>query len=570
MVQQNEEKSTPFYDVVIIGAGISGLFSATLLSKAGLSVCVLEKNAHPGGYLTGYKRFDYRFDTAIHWLNQCGPDGMVTKFFDLIGKDHPVSFPQKSIRNYIKDTTNYLLTNNPDELKNQLIKEYPREKKGIEKFFATAKKLGDIMNSSQKFFFFRAIETMGFFEKIFCLLNRLKFALSFIKYINYSGTKGVTRGLNKFFKDKKLHALFPFEPDLLSCLIPVGWAYKGDFQNPPKGGSQAFPEWLSYVVNFYENDIRYSAKVNRILVEKGNCKGVSYEYRGEEYKIHCEQVIAACDVSTLYEKMLPQEVVPPKMIEKLRNSDIYTSALLVSVALDCLSENLGFNEESVFISKDNVNRGNLNTGDPENSEITVVAPSVRDKSLAPKGCGTLIIHIPALFENNHRWKTIEDENGMIVRGEAYKKLKKEYADILIRRVEERIAPGLREHIVHYDVATPITYWRYTGNRDGSMMGAKPGKKNIIAGIAHYKTAVKGLYLGGHWAELGGGVPMAVRAATNTALLVLKQRKHKAFKVYVDYFELKKTLEETLSSNIIKHYDNSWVQTLTPAQKRENA
>ncbi|HEV3251692.1 MAG TPA: FAD-dependent oxidoreductase, partial [Puia sp.] len=36
----------PYYDVVIIGAGIGGLTAGALLSKAGLSVCILEKEPH--------------------------------------------------------------------------------------------------------------------------------------------------------------------------------------------------------------------------------------------------------------------------------------------------------------------------------------------------------------------------------------------------------------------------------------------------------------------------------------------------------------------------------------------
>ena len=61
------------YDVLIIGAGISGLTSAALYSRFGMSVCLLEMDARPGGYLAGFRRNDFRFDSAIHWLNQCGP-----------------------------------------------------------------------------------------------------------------------------------------------------------------------------------------------------------------------------------------------------------------------------------------------------------------------------------------------------------------------------------------------------------------------------------------------------------------------------------------------------------------
>src|ERR1700733_1790040 len=83
-----------YYDVVVIGAGVGGLTSAALLSKAGFSVCVLEKEPHVGGYLAGFRRKNFRFDTAIHWLNQCAPGGMACKLFDALGTDHPIAIPQ--------------------------------------------------------------------------------------------------------------------------------------------------------------------------------------------------------------------------------------------------------------------------------------------------------------------------------------------------------------------------------------------------------------------------------------------------------------------------------------------
>ena len=58
------------YDVVIIGAGVGGLTAAALLSKAGLSVLVLEKEPRVGGYLAGFLRTLFLFDTPFHLLNQ--------------------------------------------------------------------------------------------------------------------------------------------------------------------------------------------------------------------------------------------------------------------------------------------------------------------------------------------------------------------------------------------------------------------------------------------------------------------------------------------------------------------
>ncbi|MCB9193933.1 MAG: NAD(P)/FAD-dependent oxidoreductase, partial [Flavobacteriales bacterium] len=152
-------------------------------------------------------------------------------------------------------------------------------------------------------------------------------------------------------------------------------------------------------------------------------------------------------------------------------------------------------------------------------------------------------------------------------GERYELLKKEVADILIQRVERELAPGLRGHIVWCDVATPITHWRYTGNREGSMMGAKPGKANFKAGIAHYRTPVPGLLLGGHWADLGGGVPIAVKSGVNTALIVLKDRHHPAFRTWRDYLDKDLPVERVFNGRGLVPYAEDWVQALTPAEKQ---
>lgn len=548
----------PYYDIVVIGAGVGGLTAAALLSKAGFSVCVLEKEPHAGGYLAGFRRKDFRFDTAIHWLNQCMPGGMAAMIFDILGNDHPVPVPQKRIRRYKGETFDYLLTNNPDELRDQWIKEFPHEKEGITRFFKTAKKLGKSFANFGHVF--RSEETMNFFERMANKRNLLKFAMPFIPLIRYTGPEGLKKGLNKYFKEPKLHEIFAADTELLSCLVPIGWAYYGDFQSPPVGGGQVIPEWLEHIVKYYSNDLFYKSKVNRIITEAGTAKGVEFEHRGNTYSVSSKYVIAACDVEALYEKMLPPDAVPDKMKNKLRGADLYSSSVTVSIALNCPAAELGFNEELVHIPGDS-------TGvDPETAEVSILAPSFRDPSLAPEGFGTLTLYMPAFMQYKDNWHTDTDDDKNYIRNEKYKQLKTCIAEVIIRRVEERVAPNLRQHILFYDVATPVTHWRYTGNRNGTMMGAKPGRANMQGKIAHYQTPVKNLLLGGHWAELGGGVPIAVKAGTNASLLILQKEKPAAFQVLADYMDGKINAARVLKCPYFKPYDNSWKQAPTPAQK----
>lgn len=562
---QEDKYTNQRFDAVVIGAGIGGLTAAAMLSRAGLKVCVLEMDVRPGGYLAGFKRKDFRFDSAIHWLNQCGPKGSVTRAFEVIGSDFPRAKTQTKIKRFKGKTFDYVMSNKPDDWLEELIKDFPHEEKGLRKFFAAAKKIGRSFDNASSFF--RSPESMSLFGKAKTGISKLKFAIPFLRYIRYSGEGGLTKGLNTFFKDPDLHKVFCSEPDLLSCLVPIGWAYYSDYQFPPDGGSQVFPEWLCHVIKETGGDIRFRSKVVGIDVENGHCNNIRVLHREKEYSIASNCILAACDVETLYTKILPNSAVPEKLKSKLNDAELYSSSVTVSIALDCPVEDLGFTEEMIYLCDEDLDRKKYSNSDPYTSGISILPPSLRDPSLAPIGKGTLTIYVPGHFEDNNLWGAEVREDGSVKRGDAYKAYKHEFADILIKRVEESLAPGLSQHIEFFDIATPITHWRYTGNKKGTIMGARPGKENMMAGIAHYRTPVKGLYLSGHWAELGGGVPIAVKGGANAAIIALQDLKHPAFKVYADYFDGKLNTEQVESLGILQKYNNSWVQNPTPADKK---
>jgi prolycopene isomerase len=406
---------------------------------------------------------------------------------------------------------------------------------------------------------------MPFFQKLKNKFRMLEFAIPFIPYLSFSGEKGLKKGLDRFFKNPRLQQIFSGEQELLGCMIPIGWSYYHDFQSPPKGGSQVIPQWLQYVVNYYHNPVALQCQVKEIFLEKGRCTGLSFEHRGKIQRLNSKYIIAACDIETLYEKMLPPEAISSDLKRRLRKADLYSSSITVSLALDCTAESLGFNEELVHLVDENQHYNDQSGGDPKLSEISILAPSMRDKSLAPENQGTLTLYMPAFMDYKNEWETQLDVFGKRVRGAAYQQLKKEVADILIKRVEEKIAPGLRDHILFYEVATPVTHWRYTGNKNGTMMGARPGRQNMKNKISHYRTPVKNLILGGHWAELGGGVPIAAKAGANASLLILKKEKPRAFRLLAGYMNNTVSLTSMNGNDCFLPYDNSWVRSKTPAE-----
>ena len=220
-----------------------------------------------GGYLAGFRRKHFIFDTAIHWLNQYGPDGIVDKLFSAIGSDHPRAIEQQRIRRYKGDGFDYLLTNNPDEMRDQMVRDFPEEKKGIERLFLKARQIGRSFKHYNRIF--RSEETMTFLQRLRNKIRLLEFALPFIPWLTFTGEKGIKKGLNRFFKDPRLHKIFSGEQEVLGCLIPIGWSYFHDFQSPPKGGSQVIPQWLQHVVNYYRNPVGLQCLVKEIFVEQG-------------------------------------------------------------------------------------------------------------------------------------------------------------------------------------------------------------------------------------------------------------------------------------------------------------
>lgn len=514
------QKIKAHYDVIVIGAGIGGLTAGALLSKYGLSVAIVEKEPHVGGYLAGYQKKGFKFDTAIHWLNQCDDKGVVNNLYKVFGTDYPKCKPLVNIQRFKSETTDYLLTNNPEELKQQWLQDFEKDKEGINKFFAHAKKIARSFLNYKKIF--RVSVTMNWIERMQHVVRLIKFARPFLPFISYNGEK-TDKGLSKFFSEDKLKGLFLSQTDLLACLVPFSWASNGDYQCPPKGGGQVIPKWLSSVAKSNGGDIFLNTSVKQVLVDGKKTKGVSAIFRNkEEIKITSDFIIAACDLEKLYKEFLPLNNYNNRIIKKIEQAELYASSVTISIALNCPTEQLGFGEEMIHLFKDNVSRELQNCGDPQLSSLTILAPSIRDSTLAPEGCGTLVIFMSALLSQYDSWKT----EAFLKRGEAYNEFKMQVSEQLIKRVEAQLGIDIQRHILFVDVATPITHWRYTGNKLGTMMGAKPGKKNMKAKVAQYTTGYGNMFIGGQWAELGGGVPIATRAGVNAALLVLKNKDQK--------------------------------------------
>lgn len=75
------------YDVIVVGAGVSGLLAALTLSKHGKKVLVLEKSRHLGGNCNSYMVDGYQVDTGAHAITHLleGPlKRLMDNYFDYL------------------------------------------------------------------------------------------------------------------------------------------------------------------------------------------------------------------------------------------------------------------------------------------------------------------------------------------------------------------------------------------------------------------------------------------------------------------------------------------------------
>lgn len=130
------------YDVLIIGAGMSGLAAGIRLAYYGKRVCILEKHYRVGGLNSFYSRDGHKFDVGLHAMTNYVPKGIKStplpkllrqlklKFedFDLCQQRMSViRFPEKTLR----------FNNNSDFFVQEVAENFPAQADNFQKLLKT-------------------------------------------------------------------------------------------------------------------------------------------------------------------------------------------------------------------------------------------------------------------------------------------------------------------------------------------------------------------------------------------------------------------------------------------------
>jgi phytoene dehydrogenase-like protein len=116
------------------------------------------------------------------------------------------------------------------------------------------------------------------------------------------------------------------------------------------------------------------------------------------------------------------------------------------------------------------------------------------------------------------WKNLAKDK------EVYLAKKEEIGSIVGELLEQRF-PGITPLIEVTDVATPLTFERYTGNWKGSFEGwlITPDNADVmIHPMSQTLTDLRNFYMCGQWVEPGGGLPTSIMSAKRLIKKICKE------------------------------------------------
>lgn len=478
--------------IIIVGAGFAGLGSGIYAQKNGYTTRIFEMHNIPGGLCTSWGRKGYIFDGCIHWLVGSSPESGIYDIWEDMGIAPKTEFIDLDEYFRISDNSGRTLVfyTNADRLEKHLLESCPDDRELIMDFIKGIRMCLPFDPPSRR-------DTLpGKIKKRINIFST--FTLHGLKMKSWMNTTG--NDFCKRIKDPLLKQAFKEmwipEFSMFFMLFTFAYLHKRN-AGYPIGGSKPMAEALEERYKELGGKIQFNRKVVEIITENGKAKGVKLD-DGTEY--FASRVISAADgYSTLF-NMLGDRFGDEKSREPYMKWKPFPPLLYISLGV-----NRSFNNIPKTVSGHTFRLKEPVLIDNKIHEWLSLHIFNHDPTLAPAGKTAITI----MFKSDYDyWKDLS------VSREKYLKMKNEVAEKVISCMEQEF-PGISQDIDVYDVATPVTFERYTGNWKGSFEGWLLTPHNADVIMKPMSQTIHGLenfYMCGQWVEPGGGLPASVMSA----------------------------------------------------------
>ncbi|MBD2253210.1 carotenoid isomerase [Nostoc parmelioides] len=474
------------FDVIVIGSGIGGLVTATQLAAKGAKVLVLESYIIPGGSAGYFERQGYRFDVGasmIFGLGNRGTTNLLTRALQAVNTSVEAIADPVQIHYHLPNNLNLKVDRVYDNFLQNLAAHFPHEKEGIRRFYDECWQVFKCLNR---------MELLSLEEPRYLLRSFLQHPLACLGLLKYL-PQNVGDIARRYIRDPELLKFIDIEcycwsvvPAAMTPMINAGMVFSDRHYggvNYPKGGVGQIAQKLAEGLEKVGGQIRYQAKVAKIITEKYCAVGVQLT-NGEIYR--GKRIVSNATRWDTFEKLLPVDKIPSN--EKKWQQNYKKSPSFLSLHMGVKESVLPQGTECHHIILEDWQ----NMTQPEGT-LFVSIPTLLDPKLAPEG-----YHIIHAFTPH--W--MNDWQGLSVSD--YEAKKEETAWRIIDRLE-KIFPGLDTGLDYLEVGTPRTHRRFLGREDGTYGPIPRRKLRGLLSMPFNRTAIKGLYCVGDSTFPGQGL-----------------------------------------------------------------
>lgn len=486
--------------IAVIGSGFGGLSAAIRLQAAGFQVRIFEKRDLPGGRAYVYKEKGFTFDAGptVITAPEC-----LEELFQLSGKkmsDYVQMLPVTPFYRLLwDDGYKFDYSNNADELFAQIEKKNKADADGYRRFLEYSK---DVFNEG--YTKLAATPFLHLWSMVKCSPQLLRLG----------AFRSVYATVSKYIKDEHLRQAFSFHSLLVggnpyttsSIYTLIHYLERNWGVYFPKGGTGALVQALVRYFQDLGGQITLQAEIDEILTEGNKVIGIRTR-SGEVWD--CDGVVSNGDVMHTYKDLLKNNKKAQSKTKSLDKQSFSMSLFLIYFGTKkkyphLAHHNVLFGPRYKGLLDEIFDKGTL----PEDFSLYLHMPSLTDPDLAPEGheCFYVLSPVAHLGKLDIDWK----EEGP------------KYADKIMKYMEEKYLPGLRENLVVQKIFTPEDFKSELNSHLGAAFSLEPKLTQSAYFRLHNKDAnIEGLYFTGAGTHPGAGVPGVVNSAKATAQLVVQ-------------------------------------------------
>jgi phytoene dehydrogenase-like protein len=509
------------YDVVVVGSGPGGLVAAALCARAGKRVLVLDGHYVAGGNATVFRRRRFEFDIGIHYLGDCQPGGMIPRILAGCGVEGVRFLPMDADLEQLSfPDLELTIPRDRDQFEAKLLARFPEDAAGIRRYFRFLRQVERVTT---------AMASGSRWRELAALLR----SPLVLRY----GRGPLGHLLDTCSRNPRLRAIltaqngtYAIAPARVSAVLHAGlqnhYFVSGGWY--PAGGAQVIADRLTEVIEAAGGDVRLRSRVTRIHVANGCVTGVTFENKhlGTTH-VAAPVVISNADLKRTVRELVGAEHFPPAWAERVAGFEMALPLFVVFLGVDIPPERLPYgNVNRWWFANDDFDTAyaEVTRGEMPNVPFLYVATASRkdpeNLRLAPAGHSNLQLMTIAPPQPAF-WGVSEDElrAGTYEANEGYQAKKNAVMQNMIAAAEH-VLPGLRDHVVFQEAATPLTHTRYTGSTDGTSYGIAATPAQFLERRPGAATPIVGLFLAGASMRAGHGIVGAMTSGVQAADCIL--------------------------------------------------